>query len=677
MKNKITALLFLSSFVLFSQQTKIDSLKTVLQASTSKEKKLSVLDDLNGILIRQSSLKEAIPFFSDMAKLAKELNNYKPEVRAYNYTSEAYKNEMDSINSFAFARKAVALSQKNNNAEYYLSSINQLGRSYHHFQYYKKAIKTYNEGIENEKDNDDKDCLVFMGLIYSNLSASYDKLGERDKSINAILKGVEIAEKTNSVTDKSYAWYSLGYKYMDLKNYKKAEEYFLKSLKFSDSVSLKGYVNMNHHGLGINYSRWGKYDKALDHNQKALKFYKQKGNKLYEFDVLNNTATLYQRMNMPDSGAVYGKRALVIAKQINHKLAITGAKLTLSNSYLDLNQYRKAEKLLLEVAKDTINRKVLDLSSKASVYEGLSIAYEGQKKFKESLTFLKKFKTLNDSIEKDNLNSKFSEIETKYQTEKKENENLQLKADNAEQQLLTQKANTRNWLLGLGVLLLGGVASLTFRRYKKEAKAKQIITQQKSLVENLQKELHHRIKNNLAIINSFIDVTKEEFNQPQLENKLTELQNRIDSINQVHEQLYTNKDVTNLNLKSYIDVLANNVQHTFNNYNVTIEKNIANDITVHADKSFPIGLIINEFLTNSFKYAFTNNNGLIQILLNETKDAIELHLKDNGKGLPNDFNIKTTSSFGLRIIRLLTKQLNGTFDIKNNNGVQVNIMFPK
>ena len=88
-------------------------------------------------------------------------------------------------------------------------------------------------------------------------------------------------------------------------------------------------------------------------------------------------------------------------------------------------------------------------------------------------------------------------------------------------------------------------------------------------------------------------------------------------------------------------------------------------------------MIVNEFLTNSYKYAFDNSDGEIKIGMKENKQHYELSLSDNGKGLPKDFDIKKIDSFGMRIMKLLAKQLNGTFNLSNSNGVTLQIKFPK
>ncbi|MFV0573751.1 MAG: histidine kinase dimerization/phosphoacceptor domain -containing protein [Xanthomarina gelatinilytica] len=682
-------LLFITFFIGlslgFGQESKIDSLKIALDQSNTQKSKLFILDSLNSLLISGTSLNDALPYFTEMADISKSLNNYELETKAYKYISEAYIKKMDSSKAFYFAKKALDINKNRNNLNGYLLDINQLGRAYHHFQLYEKAIETYNKGIIEYNENGGENKLTVLSTIYSNLSAAYDKTGQTDNSIKAILKGVEIAEKTNAPTQKSYSLYLLGYKYMGIDNYKKAEEYFLKSLKFSDSVSLQTYVNMNHHGLGINYSRWGIYDKALHHNKIALDFFRKQNDKLYEFDVLNNIAIVYQKINRYDSVVKYGELALKIAKEINHKLAISGANLTLSNAYLNLKQYNKAEIILLEIAKDTITPNIIDNNSKSAIFSNLSEVYEGKNNYKKSLEYHKKFKKISDSINKQNLDSKFSDIETKYQTEKKEKENLQLKADNTEQALLTQKANARNWILGLGILLLSVSAFFIWRRYKAEAKAKQIISdqkdeieQQKNMVEILQKELHHRMKNNLSFIDLFINLAKGRFEDKAYQNKLNELQNRMRSMFEVHKQLFKKDDVTSVQAKNYIDTLVENVKQAYEKNTVTITNTTSENEMLLANTSFPVGLIVNEFVTNSYKYAFEDQKeGTIYIALTSQDNIYKLVLKDNGKGLPKDFDINELDSFGLETIQLLTKEYGGTFTIDGANGVAMNITLPK
>lgn len=449
-----------SSTGLLSQSIKIDSLKIKLSTSQTKQERLATLSSLNDLLIRQSSMSEATPFFEEMSSLARELSNSTLETRGYLYLSESYMKQMDSIKSFEFAKKAVTIDDKADNTNRYIIDINQLGRAYHHFQYYQKAIDTYNKGIERYDEQSDPKSLKTVAQLYSNSAASYDKLGKKEEGIRAVLKGVAIAEEINEPTQIAYGLYALGYRYMDLENYFKAEKYFLKSLTYADSVALPIYVNMNHHGLGINYSRMKKYNKALYHNHKALSFFRMKGDKLYEFDVLNNTAGVYQRMNVPDSVIKYGNLALTIGKEINNQLAISGARLTLSSAYIKKREYDRALGLLSIAAKDTTDFKVIDDNSRSGIYANFSEIFEGKGEYKKSLKYHKQYKTINDSLSKERYDSKLLDTENQYKSEKKDNKILQ-------QSLEIEESRSRQYLLfGLsGILILAlGFTFYLFRR---------------------------------------------------------------------------------------------------------------------------------------------------------------------------------------------------------------------
>jgi len=402
---------------------------------------------------------------------------------------------MDSIAAIQFAEKAIKINKSEKNTTGYLIAMNQLGRVFHHFRNFNKAKNVYLEALEFYDTQTTKPTYSIIGTIYSNLSNTYGQLGEKEKSIEMVLKGLDIAKLKQNETQISYSLYLLGYKYMDLENYKKAEEYFLKSLSYSDSISLETYINANHQGLGINYSRWGKYDKALFHNKIALNNFIKRGDKLYTFDALNNTAVVYERLKKPDSVIYFANKALDIALDLNQKFAINGAKTTLSNGYLDKGAFLKAERLLLDIAKDTIDTKIINANDRGRIFENLSKAYEGQKKYKKSLFYHKKYKTLSDSILSEQKDERFAEIETKYQTQVKEKENLELRTETAEKEVVISQKSTRIWQLIAVLLFLAAV--ITYFIYKYIAEKKRLIIENQKYQREVKK-----VKNLQELLNS-------------------------------------------------------------------------------------------------------------------------------------------------------------------------------
>jgi two-component sensor histidine kinase/tetratricopeptide (TPR) repeat protein len=674
------------NFVLaFGQQSKIDSLKFLLANSKNSSDKLVTLNDLTRLLINFSKPEEGLKYFEMLSELASKENNIKLELKAYRYISESYMKLNDSIRAYKFAEKGLRISENGDSIKEYLKDINQLGRAYDYFKNSKRAKETYQTGIrkfQNTKSTQPPKVLI---QIYFNLAQAYDDLGQTENQINTILKGTSLADKYNYYEGKNSGFYSLGWLYMNLGQFKKAELYFLKAFEDSIKFKSKTYTNRIYHALGINSSRAGYYHKALKYNEIALKKHKQTGDKLYQFDILNNTAVIYNHIGKPDSVEIYAKQALRIAEALNHKLAIAGAKQTLVKSYLKQKEYNKAENLLQDIAKDSLNLKVMSRISRADLFFLLSSLYEKKKDYKNSLKYQKRFQSINDSLLTEQRDSNIAEKENKYQAEKKEKELAEQKLATQKQELIAQKANTRNWLLTLGILAFAISAFFIWKRYKAEAKAKQIIINQKdeielqkNLIETLHKELHHRMKNNLSFIDLFINLAKGRFEDKNYQTKLNELQNRIRSMFEVHKQLFKKDDVISVNAKNYIDTLIENVKEAYHKDNITIDNQIDTDEIMLAYTSFPIGLIINEFVTNSYKYAFDEGEaGVINVDLKSDHNQYKLSLKDNGKGLPTGFDINNLDSFGLETIQLLTKEYGGTFNLTGTNGVAMDITLPK
>jgi two-component sensor histidine kinase len=274
--------------------------------------------------------------------------------------------------------------------------------------------------------------------------------------------------------------------------------------------------------------------------------------------------------------------------------------------------------------------------------------------------------------------------EVKYKSLEKEKENLQLKADKIEQELLTQKANTRNWLLVLGIIASLISAFFIWRRYKSETRAKEIINiqkenieRQKDQIEKLQKEFHHRLKNDFRSINSFIGLVQRQFSNTEFKERLNELKNRVTSMFKVHEILLQEDDITQIKAQPYLLELSQNVEAKYEDCNIILKCNVDNTETIVADKAIPFGIILNEFVTNSYKYAFDEKGGEITIDFTSDENNHNLILKDNGKGLPKDFDINSLHSLGISIIPMFADLHDGSYQLDGTNGVSLILTLPK
>src|SRR5436190_2605888 len=258
-------------------------------------------------------------------------------------------------------------------------------------------------------------------------------------------------------------------------------------------------------------------------------------------------------------------------------------------------------------------------------------------------------------------NRQLLELETRYRTKQK-GDSLQIQS----QQLTIskQQVQTRNVVLGiigLSVVFLSVLIFIIYSSYKKEKK-------DKTRIVLLQKELQHKVKNDLAILIRLAEVTakKEEGNI-----SLKELENRIKSIANVHEQLYGLNDTSGLNFKTFAAYLNEQIQKSFGT-SVQFINNIDPEFKLSTDKSTPLALITNELMTNSFKYAFKDTgNNHISIAMKNDEKGICFYYHDNGPGVTSERN-----GFGFKLIQGLSSQLNGAQRIWNEAGFNYELIIP-
>ncbi len=203
--------------------------------------------------------------------------------------------------------------------------------------------------------------------------------------------------------------------------------------------------------------------------------------------------------------------------------------------------------------------------------------------------------------------------------------------------------------------------------------------------EVLLKEIHHRVKNNMQVISSLLNLQSGRIKSKEILEMFKESQDRIRSMSLIHERLYQSQDLARIDFSHYIENLAS---HLFQSYRIDPEAvgliTDVRDVSLDINKAIPCGLIINELVSNSLKYAFPQTKdvdkkkakkGEINISLYSDDGKIALLYKDNGIGLPEELNIETADSFGLQLVTALVAQLNGTIEIKRKPGATFKITF--
>jgi len=202
---------------------------------------------------------------------------------------------------------------------------------------------------------------------------------------------------------------------------------------------------------------------------------------------------------------------------------------------------------------------------------------------------------------------------------------------------------------------------------------------QKSLneKETLLKEIHHRVKNNLMIISSLLNLQSRYIKDEESKNIFKESQNRARSMALIHERLYQSTDLKRIDFGDYLRTLSNDLYHTYVMDTSLIKLNIeVENVMLDINTSIPLGLIVNELVTNSLKHAFPQGeSGEINIKFHTNDDKYLLEVKDNGVGFPEDIDYTNTESLGLRLVTSLTEQIDGKIKFNNISGTSFKIIF--
>ncbi len=194
--------------------------------------------------------------------------------------------------------------------------------------------------------------------------------------------------------------------------------------------------------------------------------------------------------------------------------------------------------------------------------------------------------------------------------------------------------------------------------------------------ELLLRELHHRVKNNLQIILSLINLQSVGIKDKQDLEIFRESQSRVKSMAIIHEKLYQSADFASINFEEYIQSLVSYLLSYYSTTNIIVDINVEKDIVLNMDTAVPCGLIINELVTNSIKFAFPNERlGKIYIQLCYENESLTLIIGDNGVGLPEGMDFENSKKLGLQLVKTLTDQLEGKIQYNGLHGTEFKIQF--
>ena len=593
----------------------------------------------------------------------RELGNYDPTLLAFQNALDLYRELDDRDNEagvmlkiadhhFAFGKFYLAekellwvldtyLSvghQKLYDTYYMLSVVNRYRGDFDKSLFYAEAC------INNmEQTKDIKNAEIF----YGELALVFQELGQHEESIKWYRKDLDLITKKNR--NKSLIYRTTGLLALQLIKQGKASEAMLLVTDINKKFKPVTPLELATVAQNLGYC----HEAMLDY-PKAEKYYLEMINQYNKSSYDDGFQTLAYR----DAGNFFLKTK----------------KNVLAQYFLNMATSKEETKLPRSVIKDIY---LSNFKADSSVGNYLS-----------AIAFFQKYKSLNDTIFNDKRNKQLEELQVKYETARKESEIQQLSNNNMVQEnKLKNSRILRNSIISVALVLIG----IIYYRYHLKQKTNKMlaysqieIAQKNRHLERLVnekdwlvKEIHHRVKNNYQMVMGLLGAQSGYLKHEEALTAIQESKQRIQAMSIIHQKLYQSNNLSAINMKDYVPELVEFLKFSYNqDPKIKFSLNIEQIILDHS-YAIPLGLILNETITNSIKYAFPGKSeGTITISLRNTnKGQIELVIEDNGVGIPDRYTKTAPNSMGLNLIKGLCEDIAGVCTLENNGGTRISILF--
>jgi two-component system, sensor histidine kinase PdtaS len=530
-----------------------------------------------------------------------------------------------------------------------------------------QAMAYLDTAIVLAKKMDDKKSL---GRYYNNKGVIERAMGKALLAMDSYNEALEYAESVGDSTTLLNIYGNVGGIYMYRKENVKANLYMDKILGLVDKEKDWLTYTKTLNNKAILLGREQKFQEKLTFLKEALALTNKSEYPDEYSNLLHNMGDAYYKLGNSQAANEMYRSALELNRE-------TGNTYQEIMNHLNLGELQLSQNKFDEAINSGI--KAMQLAEEAEYFDDkglahllLSNGYKGQGDLKQALYHLEAHIKSQQEVAEQMYSNEIAQLQEIFDVTRKEQEILNLRQNEALQTAALSKKNTQLIMGGIVMAMLFVLLILSLHLIRVKSETALAMEKKNIRIETLIRELHHRVKNNLQIVKSLLSLQFNRTIDPETKQAIKEGLNRLEAMAMVHNNLYLDAEVSGLNMEDYLVVLTKSLAASYGFPSETIQHNIdLKNPVFDLDKAVPVGLIVNELVSNAFKYAYESKDlARLLVEIKEKDNKFFFRIKDNGKGIPDGISPSQTQTFGFKLVSLLIEQLHSNLEFIVHEGTE-------
>lgn len=672
---------------MLKSQSDLDSLRLVREHSQHDSTKVST-DILIGRQFIRSNLDSSLFYLDRAVAVSREGLKDLPQFEglALRSKADAYRAHGDTVCVGYYIEAKDIFEGMGLKSEWALTQY-ELAKTYDRMSRFDDAVENY-EAVINRNIEDGTEFK--MAASYNNAGLLYYYQRKLAKASKILLDGIRYVKTTPDTVNLRAFYMNYGLVLKEQDRYELAKQYLQRSLFIEESINNRRMMALCHSNIGQILLKQDSLDEAFDSYTKGWEIAKEVNPSTWPtaryYQYIGRIAYLrgnYQEShdylvksvaNLPD-GVAPQSRADIYGSLVEQKLILADS-VFYDNPSRQKRLWNEALPYALygwELAKssDAGNAKYRLALGQANLYARL-------KQFEKAYEFSQLAMEISEEINDQAKTDAIARMSEEFETERIEAQNDLLRESQRTQAAQLKQQSYLIYGVVIGLVFIVIIAALIYRSRLSLKKANQTIEQSLSEKELLLKEIHHRVKNNLQVVSSLLDLQSRGIEDEEALATFMEGQNRVKAMALIHQKLYQNEDLATIDFAEYAENLMKELATLYPSAKgVKTGIDAGDKAQFDIDTAVPLGLILNELISNAYKYAFEEDvTGELNVTVKSLGEGRhQLTVADTGGGLPTGFDPTKAKSLGLRLVRRLAKQLYGSVTYSYEAGAKFVIIF--